>query len=161
MSGSSSATRIVRPISIPRPSNRPQRCTRRGGSAPPGLPIGEWKPLPLEMMAALSPRLTIGAGRIRQAEFSVPAQRLTEINSEGSRRRLGWQRHFPRFPIAGAGSAIRRQRHNAPPYPTFPLRKKLSVRIRTVPLDEDYWLEREKRTGLLGAYRAPRGKPGR
>jgi len=48
---------------------------------------GVKQPLPLEMMAALSPGSPSVRGRIRQAEFSVPAQRLTETNSEGSRRR--------------------------------------------------------------------------
>src|SRR5262249_10843172 len=56
----------------------------------------------------------------------------------------------PTRPCAGAGAAIGANTTTPRPCLSFPLRNKLSVRIRTVQLDEDYWLERgregEKRT---------------
>src|SRR5262249_37663701 len=51
---------------------------------------------------------------------------------------------FPPVSYRRCGVCDKCRRHNAPPYPTFPLRNKLSVRKRTVQLDEDCWLERAR-----------------
>src|SRR5262249_35237209 len=86
---------------------------------------------------------------------------LPEINLRRKPPPLSWQRHFPRFPIAGAGSAIRCHRHNAPLYPSFPAEQIVSAKTYCAPRQGLLAVTRERRIRSIGTHGVLSSKAGR
>src|SRR5215468_4832210 len=78
------------------------------------------------MMAALSPDsppVRVGYGKPNSR--CPRREHLTEINSEGSRHRWVWQRHFPRVPYHRCGDCDKFPTPERPTLPIVPIAEKI------------------------------------